>query len=77
MCGNTTTKRLSAAALQIGLVLVAACLLAVRGAVGCVALYTQRKYEKWWDNDKCAFCLPAPSACAFCPFVSCAFTGSE
>ena len=45
---------LSAAALQIGLVLVAACLLAVRGAVGCVALYTQRKYEKWWDNDKCA-----------------------
>ena len=43
--------------LQIGLVLVAACLLAVRAAVGCVALYPQRKYLKWWDNDKCAFAL--------------------
>ena len=66
MCGKMATKWLSAAALQIGLVLVAACLLAVRGAVGCVALYIQRKYEKWWDNDKCA---PVPSALP----ASCAF----
>ena len=54
---------------QIGLVLLCTCLLALRGSVGTVALYPEHRFSKLWLNEKYYYslCEAPPSAGCLLP----------